>query len=64
MKANRLLVSGLLAAAAGTWLAGFVGEIKGQPMTISELRVPFLHGSGAGESTSAMELASLDRANE
>jgi len=45
MKANGLLVSGLLAAVAGTWLAGFVGEMKGQPMTISELRVPFLHES-------------------
>jgi len=64
MKANRLLVSGLLAAAAGTWPAGFAGEMKGQPMTLAELRVPFLHGPGAGEPVSPMELASLDRASE
>ena len=31
MKANRLLVNGLLAAPAGTWLGGFVAEMKGQP---------------------------------
>ena len=43
MKANRLLVNGLLAAAAGTWLAGFVAEMKGQPMTTNSENV-FIFG--------------------
>ena len=43
MKGNRLVVSGLLAAAAGTWLAGFVVEMKGQPMTTNSENV-FIFG--------------------
>jgi hypothetical protein len=49
MKTNKLLAAAILAAAIGAPIAGFVGEMKGQPMTFAEIRVPFLHGFSAGQ---------------
>lgn len=64
MKTNRLLVAAVLATAIGASIAGFVGGMKGQPMTSPAVRVPFLHGLPIGPSASQTELASLERANE
>ena len=44
MNTNKLLVAAILAAAIGAPIAGFVSEMKGQPMTSTGVRVPFLHG--------------------
>jgi thiol-disulfide isomerase/thioredoxin len=63
MKANKLLVAAVLAAAIGT-MADFVGETKGQSMTSTGVRVPFLHGFPTDQSAGQTELASLARANE
>ena len=64
MNTNKLLVAAILAAAIGAPIAGFVSEMKGQPMTSTGVRVPFLHGFPIGPSAGQNELASLDRANE
>ena len=64
MKANKLLVATALAIAIGAPLAGFVWEMKGQPMTSSGVRVPFLHGLPTGPIAGLSELASLERADE
>jgi thiol-disulfide isomerase/thioredoxin len=63
VKTNTFLGAMALATAIGAPVAGFVGEMKGQPMTFAELRVPFLHGSPAGQITGQAELASLARAD-
>src|SRR5215207_4238272 len=63
MKTNKLLAAAILAAAIGAPIAGFVGEMKGQPMTFAEIRVPFLHGFSAGQPADPTELASLARAD-
>lgn len=63
MNTSRLLVAAVLATAIGAPIVGFVGEMKGQSMTFAELRVPFLHGSSAGQTASQTELASLERAD-
>ena len=49
MKTNKLLVAAVLATAIGAPIAGFVGEMKGQPMTSTGVRVPFLHGFPIGQ---------------
>jgi thiol-disulfide isomerase/thioredoxin len=64
MKTNRLLVAGVLATAIGAPMAGFVAEMKGQPMTSAELQLPFLHGVAGGQPSSSSELTSLARATE
>ena len=64
MKTNKLLVAAVLAIAIGAPIAGFVGEMKGQPMTSSGVRVPFLHGLPTGPIAGQSELASLERADE
>jgi thiol-disulfide isomerase/thioredoxin len=64
MKANKLLVAAVLAAAIGAPIAGFAGETKGQSMTSTGVRVPFLHGFPTNQSASQTELASLGHANE
>ena len=64
MKANKLLVAAALATAIGVPIAGFIGEMKGQPMTSTGVWVPFLHGLPTGQIASQTELASLERANE
>src|SRR6266571_6177024 len=64
MKTSKLLVAAVLATAIGAPIAGFVGEMKGQPMTSTGVRVPFLHGLPTGQIASQAELASLERANE
>src|SRR5439155_14078612 len=64
MNTNKLLVAGVLATAIAAPIVGFLGEMKGQPMTSTGIRVPFLHGFPIGQIASQSELASLDRANE
>ncbi len=64
MKMSKLLTAAVLASAVGASIAGFVGEMKGQSMTSSSVRVPFLHGFSSGPMPSPTELASLERATE
>jgi thiol-disulfide isomerase/thioredoxin len=64
MNTNKLLVAAVLATAIGAPIAGFVSEMKGQQMTLSELQLPFLHGLPIDPFSGQNELASLDRANE
>jgi thiol-disulfide isomerase/thioredoxin len=64
MKTSKLLVAAVLAAAIGAPIAGFVAEMKGQSMTSTGVRGPFLHGFPTGQIASQTELASLERANE
>ena len=64
MKTKKLLVAAVLAIAIGAPIAGFVLDIKGQSMTSTGVRVPFLHGFPTGQVGSQTELASLERANE
>lgn len=64
MKTNKLLVGTVLAIAIGAAIAGFVGEMKGQSMASSEVRVPFLHGLPTSQIAGHGELTSLERANE
>jgi thiol-disulfide isomerase/thioredoxin len=63
MKTDRLLVATVLAIAIGAPIAGFLGDMNGQPMTSTGVRVPFLHGFFTGQAGQA-ELASLERADE
>ena len=64
MKTNKLLVAAVLAIAIGASIAGFVGDMNGQPMTSTGLRVQFLHGLPTGQIAGQSELASVERANE
>ncbi len=63
MQIKTLLVAAVLAIAIGAPIAGFVGEMKGQPMTSTGVRVPFLHGLPLSQAGSQSELASLERAD-
>ena len=62
MKTKNLLVGAVLAIAIGAPIAGFLGDMKGQPMTSPW--IPFLHGLPAGQGPGQAALASLQRANE
>src|SRR5262249_7866316 len=62
MKTKNLLVSAVLAIAIGAPIAGFLEDIKGQPMIPAW--IPFLHGLPAGQGPGQAPLASLERANE
>jgi thiol-disulfide isomerase/thioredoxin len=62
MKTKNLLVGAVLAIAIGAPIAGFLGGMKGQPMTPPW--IPFLHGLPAGQGPGQAALASLERANE
>jgi hypothetical protein len=64
MKTNKLLVAAALATAIGTPIAGFVGEMKGQPTTSTGVRVPFLQGFFNAQPAGQSELAALAQANE
>jgi len=64
MNTNKLLVVAILAAALGAPIAGFFADSKGQPMTSTGVRVPFLHGFAIGQFAGQSELASLERADE
>jgi thiol-disulfide isomerase/thioredoxin len=65
MKASRLLAAVVLAAVIGAPIAGFIGGATlAQPMTFTELRLPFLHGSPTGQTGGQSELTALERANE
>ena len=48
MNTNKLLAAAVLAAAIGAPIAGFISDMKGQPMTSTGVRVPFLHGFPIG----------------
>ncbi len=64
MNTNKLMVAAVLAASIAAPIAGFVGELRGQSMTSTGVRVPFLHGFPFGPSASDAELGSLTLANE
>ena len=64
MTTNRLLAAAVLSAAIGAPIAGFISDLKGQPMTSTGVRVPFLHSLPIGPIAGQNELASLERANE
>jgi thiol-disulfide isomerase/thioredoxin len=64
MKTHKLVVAAILATAIGAPMAGVVGDMRGQSMTSTGLRVPFLHGFPTGQMASQTELAALERANE
>ena len=63
---NKYLVAAVLVTVASIAapIAGFVGEVRGQTMTSTGVRVPFLHGFPIGSFASQDELASLARAIE
>src|SRR5262249_15651145 len=63
MNTNRLLAGAVLAIAIGAPLAGFFGETKGQSMTSTAVRVPFLHQFPTSPAGHQTELASLERAD-
>lgn len=64
MKMNKLLAALVLAIAIGAPIAGYFAEMKGQTMTSTAVRVPFLHGFPLGQFSNQTELASLERATE
>src|SRR5262249_1980032 len=64
MKANGLLAAAVLVISISTPIAGFAQEMRGQPITSTGMRLPFLHGLFNGEVGSQSELASLERAAE
>jgi thiol-disulfide isomerase/thioredoxin len=64
MNTNKLLATAVLAAAIGAPIAGFVSDLKGQPMTSTGVRAPFLHGFPIGPFAGQNELATLNRADE
>jgi thiol-disulfide isomerase/thioredoxin len=65
MKTNKFLVAAVLAIALGAPIAGFVANMGGaQPMTSTEVRVPFLHGFPTVQIPSKPKLSSLERATE
>jgi thiol-disulfide isomerase/thioredoxin len=61
MKTKTLLVGAVLTIAIGAPIAGYLEDMKGQPMTSSW--IPFLHGL-PGQSPGQAPLASLERAIE
>jgi thiol-disulfide isomerase/thioredoxin len=63
MKTNKLVVAAVLAIAIGAPIIGFVGDMKGQPMTSTGIRVPFLHGLPTGQIAGGTALTSLERAD-
>jgi thiol-disulfide isomerase/thioredoxin len=63
MKINKLLVAAVLAIAIGAPIAAFMVDTRGQPMTSTGVRVPFLHGFPIAPSAGQTELASLERAD-
>ena len=64
MSTKKLLAAAVLTAAIGAPIAGFISDLKGQPMTSTGVRVPFLHSFPIGPTVGQQELASLERANE
>ena len=64
MKTSKLLVAAVLATAIGAPIAGFVADMKGQPMTSTAARVPFPHGFPISLTGGQTGLASLARGNE
>jgi thiol-disulfide isomerase/thioredoxin len=63
MKTKRLLVLAVLAIAIAAPIAGFIAEMKGQPMTSPRVQVPFLHWLPTGQAAGRGELASLEHAD-
>ena len=64
MTMNKLFVAAVIAIAIAAPIVGFVGTINGaQPMTSTELRLPFLHGFPTDETSGQSALASLESAD-
>jgi thiol-disulfide isomerase/thioredoxin len=64
MKTSTLLVAAVLVIAVGAPIATFVGDLKGQSMTSTGTRLPFLHGYPTSQIAGQSELASVERADE
>ena len=64
MNTTKLLVAAVLAAAIGAPIAGFIGVLKGQPMSSTGVGVPFLHSFPIDAIVGQNELVSVERANE
>jgi thiol-disulfide isomerase/thioredoxin len=62
MKTKHLLAATVLAIAIGAPIAGFLGNMKGQPMTPPW--IPFFHGLATDQGPRQAALASLERADE
>jgi hypothetical protein len=64
MKTSKLLVAAVLTTAIGAPIAGFIGEVNGQPMTSTGLRVPFLRGLPTGQIARQFEIEFFDSGAE
>jgi thiol-disulfide isomerase/thioredoxin len=64
MYTNKLLAVAVLATAIGAPIAGFISDLKGQPMTSTGVRSHSLHSLPIGPIAGENELASLERASE
>ncbi|WP_245471969.1 redoxin domain-containing protein [Bradyrhizobium nanningense] len=64
MNTSKLLVAAILAIAVAAPIAGFVSEIKGQPMMSAESRSLFAQEFPGGRFSGQRELASLGHASE
>jgi thiol-disulfide isomerase/thioredoxin len=64
MKAKTLVIAAVLAVAISAPIAGFLWDIRGESMTSTGVRVPFLHGFSISQIGGHTELASLERADE
>jgi len=58
------LVGAVLAIGIAAPIAGFLGEVDGQPMTATEVQAPFLHGFPTSHTARHTEVSSLERATE
>src|SRR5215216_2808066 len=61
---NKLLIGAVLAIGIAAPIAGFLGEVDGQPMTSTEVQAPFLHGFRTSHTARHTEVSSLERATE
>jgi len=61
MKTSALLTAAVLATAIAAPIAGFLGNMNGQPMTSTGIPLPFLHGLPSAAAVPA-DWASLERA--
>jgi len=63
MRMSKPLIAAVLATAVGAPVAGFVGDMKMQPMTTPGGPIPYLEGISTAHIASPSELASLKVAN-
>ena len=64
MNTDKFLVAAVMAVALSAPNAGFISDAKGQPVTSSEVGLPFLHSFPIGRHSGQNELAALEHANE